>query len=107
MPHAGDKLHRVGLNSHTPAAAVALLAAPQFPIDVFQRDGHTRGKPSERGHQTLAMRLTSGFKTKHREENLSLAQSSAKPASKRLFHVHCSINAAIPELSPVLKLSRD
>jgi hypothetical protein len=36
MTHPGHDFRPVGFDFHAPAATVALLSAPQFPVDGFQ-----------------------------------------------------------------------
>ena len=55
----------VGLDLHAAAAAVALLAPPQFAIDGVERDRDAGGQSGQRGDQALAVRLSGCFETKH------------------------------------------
>ena len=71
---AGDNFGAVGLDLHAPAAAVALLAAPEFAIDGVERDGNAGRKPGERGDQALAVRLPGCFETKHGVEFFIVAE---------------------------------
>ena len=59
---------RVGLDLHAAAAAVALLAAPQFAVDGGERDGHAGGQSGEGGNQAFAVRFAGGFKSQHGQE---------------------------------------
>jgi len=55
MADPGDQLNGIGFNFHSPAAALPLLAPPQFAIDGFQRNGDARGKAYQGGHETFAV----------------------------------------------------
>ncbi len=63
MPDAGDDARAVGLDLHAPAAAVALLAAPEFMVDERGGDGHAGRKSGQRGDKAFAVGLSGGFKT--------------------------------------------
>jgi hypothetical protein len=71
VPYAGHDFGAVGLDLHAPAASVALLAAPKFAIYGFQGYRYSRGESGQGRHQALAVRLSSGLKSKHSEEFLS------------------------------------
>ncbi len=72
---AGDNFDAVRFDLHAAAAAVALLAAPQFAIDGVERDGNTGGKSGQGGDQALSMRFTGCFEAKHGlGENFMLAE---------------------------------
>src|SRR5580658_676692 len=45
VAHAGKNVRLVGLDLHSPAAAVALLPPPQLPVDEVEIDRHAGGKP--------------------------------------------------------------
>lgn len=65
MPHAGHYFGVVVFNLHTPAAAIALLPAPQVPVDALHGYGDPRGKSREGGHQAFAVRLSGGLESQH------------------------------------------
>ena len=65
VAHAGDNFGAVGFDLHAPAAAVALLAAPQLAIDGVERDRDAGGQPRQGRHQALAMRFSGCFKAEH------------------------------------------
>ena len=70
MAHAADDFGAIGLDLHAPAAAVALLAPPQFAVDGVEGNGDAGGQSRQRRDQALAVRLTRGFKSKHETRNL-------------------------------------
>src|SRR5207302_7737040 len=53
MTHAGHNLRPVGFDLHASAAAVALLPAPQLPIDGFQRNGYSGREPVDSRNQAF------------------------------------------------------
>ena len=61
----------VGLDLHASAAAIALLAAPEFAVDGFEGDGYAGGESGQRGHQAFAVGLSGRFKSKHSGRKLS------------------------------------
>ena len=50
---------------HAPAAAIALLPAPEFAIDGVERNGDPGGESGQGGDQALAMRFTGCFEAQH------------------------------------------
>ena len=62
---AADDVGVIGLDFHAAAAAVALLAAPQFAVDGRHGDGDSSGQPSQSGDKALPVRFSCGFKAKH------------------------------------------
>jgi hypothetical protein len=73
MPYPGHNLGAIGFDLHPPATAVALLAAPKFPIHYFQRYGYTGGQPHERRYQAFSMGLSGGLKAQHESEVFMVA----------------------------------
>ena len=65
MAHAGDDLGAVGLDLHAPAAAVALLAAPELAVDGVEGHWYAGGESGQRGHKAFAVGLAGGFKSQH------------------------------------------
>ena len=55
----------VALNLHPAAAAIALLAAPEFAVDKGEVDGKARREAGEIGDERLPMGLTRRGKSKH------------------------------------------
>jgi hypothetical protein len=55
MANPADDARAIGFDFHAAAAAIALLAAPQFAIDGFQGHGDTGGQSSQGGDKALAM----------------------------------------------------
>jgi hypothetical protein len=62
MADAGYDFHFIVFDLHPPAAAVALLTPPQFPIDCGDLDRHTGRQPGQKSHQALSVRLAGSFK---------------------------------------------
>ena len=61
----GHNLGAVGFYLHAAATAVALLAAPKFPIDCFYRNWYTGGQPHEGRYQALPMGFAGCLKAQH------------------------------------------
>jgi hypothetical protein len=55
----------VRFDFHAAASAVALLATPQLPVDVFQTDRDARRQPGKSRYQAFAVRLACCLKTQH------------------------------------------
>jgi hypothetical protein len=53
MPHACDDSGMIGLNFHSPAAAVALLPAAKLAVDGLNRHGDACRESCHRGDETL------------------------------------------------------
>ena len=70
MPHAAEDVRRVALDLHAAAAAIALLATPQFAVHEFQVDRQTRGHAGEQRHQRLSVGLTGCRKSEHEENSI-------------------------------------
>src|SRR5271157_5368120 len=66
MTHAGKNVRRVALNFHTAAAAVALLAAPEFTVQKGLLHLKPGGQAREEGNQSFAVRFSGGKITQHR-----------------------------------------
>ncbi len=65
VANAGDNTGSVGLDLHASAAAIALLAAPEFVIDLIEGDRYTGRESSQGCHETFAVGLSSRFEPKH------------------------------------------
>jgi hypothetical protein len=68
VAHAAQNLRRVLLDLHSPAAPVAPLPPPQFPVDQLDLDRHTRRQTFDYRDQRAPMRLSGSVKTKHKEQ---------------------------------------
>src|SRR5579871_156970 len=84
VPDARDDFCPVRLDLHAPAAAVALLTAPELVIDGVKRNGNPGRETGERSYQALAVGLARGFKSKHAKE-LMLAGRRGKRRIVRTF----------------------
>src|SRR5215471_429560 len=58
MTHAGENVRGVALDLHAPAAAVALLPAPELMIDKGLVNLQAGGHAGKKGEEGLAMRLS-------------------------------------------------
>ena len=60
VPYSGEDVGSIGLDAHAAAAAISLLASPQFPIDECLIDFESGREPLHQRDQGLAVRLTRG-----------------------------------------------
>jgi hypothetical protein len=97
MTHAGKNVGCVALNFHTPAAAIALLAAPEFTVEKHLFHLQTRRHAREKGNQSFAVRLSSRKITQHKcsilPDAVPLEWARMKEgASLGIFHRHRKMN---------------
>ena len=57
VAHAAENVRLVGLDLHAAAAAVALLAPPQFAVHEIEIDRHAGGQSGDQRNQCFPMRL--------------------------------------------------
>ncbi len=70
MMHARKKVRPVGFDLHAPAAAKALLAAPEFAIHKCLIDRQSGGQPGKKRNQGLAVGFSGGEVAQHVEQAL-------------------------------------
>ncbi len=75
MPHAGEDVGGVALDLHASAAAVTLLAAPQFAVEKRLIDLHSGRQAGKKGDQGFSMRLARGEVAQHK---LSIVPDAAR-----------------------------
>jgi hypothetical protein len=61
----------IGLDLHAPAAAVALLAPPQFAVHKLLVHAQARGQTREKRHQRLAVRFPGRVVAEHKRTILT------------------------------------
>ncbi len=66
LAHAGKNVGGVALDLHAAAAAVALLAAPEFPVEEGLVDFQSGGHAGKEGDQSFAVGLSRGEVTQHK-----------------------------------------
>src|SRR3984893_201236 len=66
LTDAGKDMSGVSLDLHAAAAAIALLAAPQFAVDERLIDFQSGGQAGKEGDQSLAVRFSGSEITQHK-----------------------------------------
>jgi hypothetical protein len=70
----------IALDAHTAAAAIALLAPPEFMVEKGLVDGNSRRKTADKGYEGFAVAFAGCRKTKH---ELSIITVAAEVNSSR------------------------
>src|SRR5271168_4345542 len=65
VAYSTENMDFVGFDLHAAAAAVALLAAPEFTIDEVEVDCEAGGQAGNERDESFAVRLSGGFETDH------------------------------------------
>jgi hypothetical protein len=65
VPHPGQDMRCIALDTHPSAAAIALLTPPQLAVEKGLIDGNPRRKTADKGYKRFAVAFAGCRETKH------------------------------------------